>query len=213
MSTRSDPIPRSLVVGVLLLALAVLVLGGAVLAVRLRPDSTTQSAADRELQSWQQAVADDPRSDVAQTGLGLALLDAGRTTEAQAAFEEALRLNPKNWMANFQLGLMMRESQPDRALVLLNLAAKNAQPGDKAVPLIAAGDILLERGDAASARDAYRRSIADVSYLFDSHLGLAKALEELGETKQALEEYRSAYRFAPEDAELEAAIARLKEQL
>ncbi|HEU4354380.1 MAG TPA: tetratricopeptide repeat protein [Actinomycetota bacterium] len=197
----------------MLLALAVLVLGGAVLAVKLRPDASTASAADRELQGWQQAVADEPKSDVAQTGLGLALLDAGRLSDAQAAFEEALRLNPENWMANFQLGLMMRESQPDRALDLLDLAAKNAEPGDKAVPLIAAGDIMLERGDAEGARDAYRRSIADVSYLFDSHLGLAKALEQLGETQDALEEYRSAARFAPDDPEVQAAIDRLKEQL
>lgn len=210
MSARAAASPQRLVVGVLAMTLVVLVLGGAVLAVKLRPSSGPTTTADRSVSNWEQAVAQDPESDIAQTGLGLALLDAGRNTEARQAFEAALELNDENWMANFQLGLMVRESDPARAIAFLEVAAKNAALGDKAVPLIALGDFLLEGGDAAGAKDAYRRSIVDVPYLYDSHLGLAKALEQLGEEKAALKEYRAAGRFAPDDPEIAAAIERLE---
>lgn len=209
MSTRAEALPRPLIVAVLLMTLVVLALGGAVITVKLRPDSAPVSTAERVLAGWQDAVEADPNSDTAETGLGLALLQVGRDREAQEAFETALRLNPDNWMANFQLGLMAHGTNPSRAIELLYTAAKSAPPGDKAVPLIAAGDFLLADGDAEGAKDAYRRSIADVSYIFESHFGLAQALEELGETKAALEEYRRAERFDPGNVDIQEAIERL----
>lgn len=212
MSARAAASPQRLVVGVLAMTLVVLVLGGAVLAVKLRPSSGPTTTADRSVSNWEQAVAQDPESDIAQTGLGLALLDAGRNTEARQAFEAALELNDENWMANFQLGLMMKETDAEQAIVLLEAAAKYAAPGDKAVPLIAEGDFLLAQGDAEGAKEAYRRSIADASFLFDSHYGLAQALEQLSETKAAIKEYRAAERFSPDDPRIEEAIARLQDQ-
>lgn len=209
MSARADTLPRPLIVAVLVMTLVVLLLGGAVVAVKLRPDAATASTAERSLSGWQDAVAEDPESDVARTGLGLALLDAGRADAAREAFEEALRLNPDNWMANFQLGLLVRGGDPVRAMELLDAAARNAEPGDKAVPLIALGEFLLARDDAEGAKDAFRRSIADIPYLFDSHFGLAQALEQLGEDKAALEEYEAAGRFAPDHPDVVAAIERL----
>ena len=210
MNTVASATPRRLVFGVLVLTLIVMALGGAVLIVKLRPDPGAATTADRAISSWEEAVAQDPESDNAQTGLGIALLEAGRDSEARSAFEAALELNDENWMANFQLGLMLRETNPTRAIALLDSAARYAGQGDKAVPLIALGDFLLERDDSEGAKDAYRRSIVDVPYLYDSHLGLAKALEELGETKAALKEYQAAGRFSPNDPEIAAAIERLQ---
>lgn len=216
MSTRTeaskeqDRRSRTLVVGVLALTLAVMVLGAAVLVVKLRPDSSAPSKSEQALTTWEQAVEEDPESAEAQTGLGVALLDAGRPEDARAAFEEALRLDPSNWMANFQLGLILRETNPERAIVLLTAASKKAAPEDRAVVLIATGDFLLARGDAEGARDAYQRSIANVPYLFDSHFGLAQAYEQLGERRPAIKEYEEALRFAPDDARITAALERLK---
>lgn len=212
MSARAEALPKSLIVAVLVMTLVVLTLGGAVLAVRLRPDAGSTSTVERVLDSWEQAVQEDPESDTAHTGLGLALLEAGRTSDAQKAFQTALELNPENWMASFQLGLLLSETDPDRAVALLDDAAKLAAPEDKAVPLIAMGDLLLAQGDPEGAKDAYRRSIADASYLFDSHFGLAQALEQLGDTRAALEEYEAAGRFSPQDPRIEEAIARLENQ-
>ena len=63
----------------------------------------------------------------------------------------------------------------------------------------------------AAAVDAYRASIENASFIYDSHLGLARALEKLGKTEEALAEYREAGRFAPGQPEIEAAIKRLEE--
>ncbi len=210
MSERSEAPPRGLVLAVLLLTLVVLGLGGAVLAVRLRPTGPPRTAVERDLAAWRQAVAAAPRDDRARTGLGLALLEAGRVAEARRAFEEALELNPENWMALFQLGLLEAERNPERAVRLLDRAARLAPRSSKAGPLVAEGDLLLKMGDPEGARAAYRRAIADVPFLFDAHLGLARALEALGEPERALEEYREAARFDPTDREVREAIDRLE---
>jgi len=47
---------------------------------------------------------------------------------------------------------MMKETDAEQAIVLLEAAAKYAAPGDKAVPLIAEGDFLLAQGDAEGPR-------------------------------------------------------------
>lgn len=201
---------RTLVVGVLILTLMVMALGAAVLVVKLRPDTSAPSKTDQALSAWEQQVADNPDSADAQAGYGMALLGAGQVDKARAAFEEALRLDPKQWVANFQLGLIMRDTNPDRAIALLEAGAKTAADGDKAVVFVALGDFLLGQGDAEGARDAYQRSIATVSYLFDSHYGLAQAFEQLGERRQAIKEYEEALRFAPGDERIKEALDRLK---
>jgi tetratricopeptide (TPR) repeat protein len=201
---------RTLVVGVLALTLLVMALGAAVLVVKLRPDSTAPSKTEQSLSAWEQEIADNPDSADAQTGYGMALLGVGQVEKAQAAFEQALRLDANNWTANFQLGLLLREANPDRAVALLQAAAKSASTDDKAVVLIALGDFFLGNGDADGARDAYQRSIASVPYLFDSHYGLAQAFEQLGERRQAIKQYEEALRFAPDDQRITDALDRLK---
>jgi tetratricopeptide (TPR) repeat protein len=208
MSKKSSN-TRPLVFALLGLTLLVMVLGGAVLVVKLRPDDSAPSIQERSIDTWEEAVAADPNNDVAQTGLGMALLEIGRAQDAEEAFRAALALNDGNWMANFQLGLLLRETNPERTFALFEKAAANATPENKAVVMLATGDFLFEDGRARAAVKAYRESIANASFIFDSHLGLAKALEELGETEAALDEYKEAGRFAPGHPEIEAAIARL----
>lgn len=209
MSDRSDGVPRGLVVGVLVLTLAVLALGGAVIAVKLRPQALPVDAIARDVVLWRQQVAKQPGDAAVHTGLGIALLKAEDTTGARGEFETAIRLEPRSWMAEFQLGLLLRDDDPARALTLLSDAAKQAPTQERVAPYVAQGDLLLQQGDAAGARKAYRAAIAFGPYTFDAHLGMAKALEALGDTAGALKEYREAKRFDPENAEIAQAIARL----
>jgi Flp pilus assembly protein TadD len=209
MSARAETLPRSLVAGVLVLTLAVLGLGGAVLAVKLRPEPTPTAPADRALDQWQRAVEQDPKSDTAQTGLGLALLDAGDLDGAREHFELAVSLNDKNWMARFQLGVLIRDDTPGRALALLGRAARLAPHTEKVGPLVAQGELLLARGDARGAETAFRRAIGDSPFIIDAHLGLAKALDALDDREGALKEYRKAAEFDPGNREIADAIDRL----
>jgi Flp pilus assembly protein TadD len=210
MESRAESLPRGLLVGVLVLTVVVMGLGGALIAVKLRPEAMPTTSVARSLQMWRDAVAANPDDGDLQTGLGLALLRAGQTDEARAAFERALQLNQSDWMARYQLATLVASSDPARAIELFARAAKDAPRMSKAGPLTAEGKLLLAQGDAQAASGAFRRAIADVPYLMDAHLGLARALEALGDTEGALQEYRDALRFDPSNQEIAAAIQRLQ---
>ena len=129
--------------------------------------------------------------------------------EAQAEFEQALRINPDSWPALFQLGFLIKDADPDRADSLLERAGKLAPDTNRAAPLIALGDLRLARGDAEGAKVAFQRAVADVPFVFESHLGLAKAFEQLGDKDNALKQYEEAARYNPQNSEVRQAIARL----
>lgn len=210
-ATRTRGSTSGLVAAVLGLTLVVLTLGGAVVAVRLRqeaaPPRTTQEV---RLEQLEGAVEADPRNDMAHTALGLAYVEAGETDRAIRAFEEAFRLNEDNWVAAYQLGLLLAERAAGRAEELLVRATKGAPRMSKAGPLVALGDLQMRLGDPEAARSSYRRAIADVPYLFDAHLGLARALEALGDRAGALRAYEQARRFDPQNPEIARAIERLR---
>jgi len=137
-------------------------------------------------------------------------VDAGRLDDARGEFEEAIGLNGENWVALAHLGLLVQDAEPERALDLFDRAAKAAPTGDKVAALVYAGDLLMAQGDTAGAKRAYSRAVGDSPITFDAHLGLAKALEALGDTEGALAEYQEASQYDPSNAEIAAAIARLQ---
>lgn len=206
---RKPASSKTLVIAVLALTILVLGLGGAVIAVRLRPERLPTNSEARSVVSWEQAVAANPDDSEAHTGLGLALLDAGRDADAKTAFEEAVSLDDTNWMAALQLGLLMEEEAPARALQLLTAATKHASKTNKVLPAVALGDLQMALGDVDEAVRAYRIAVADAPYVLEGHLGLAEAYEAQGELDKAVREYRSAARFAPDHPEIVAALERL----
>jgi tetratricopeptide (TPR) repeat protein len=209
MSTKEASLPRGLVAAVLALTVAVLGLGGAILVIKLKPAELSTNATDRTIEVWRQVVAKTPEDDRARVGLGLALLEAGRPDEARGEFEEAIRLNEENWVALMQLGLLVQEEQPEQTVELLNESAEFAPSGDKVAPLVYLGDLMMEQGDLKAAKKAYAAAVGDSEITFDAHLGLARALEALGDDEGALVEYQEAARFNPSDPELIDAIDRL----
>ena len=206
VGTRST---KSLTLAVLLMTLVVVGLGGSVLVIKLRPRSEPASDMQREIERWQSAVDEAPEDDWAHAGLGMALLVAGRDGEASQEFEEALVWNARNWVALYQLGLIERSSDRVRAADLLERAARYAPRTSKSGPLIALGNLELADGDAEQARGIFRRAIADSPFLIDPHVGLAKALEALGDAEGALEQYMEAARYDPSNPDVIDAIDRL----
>jgi Tfp pilus assembly protein PilF len=209
MSARAETLPRGLVAGVLVLALVVIGLGGAVIALKLRPASLPTDSVNREIALWRETVQQHPDDARAHTGLGLAYAQAQEVDAAEAEFEKAISLDDTAWMAKFQLALLTKQDDPSGAAQLLTQAAKGAPQQERVAPLVALGDLQLAAHHAKGARDAYRKAIAYDPFSFDGHLGLAKALEALGERRDALEEYRQAKRFDPTNQDVAAAIARL----
>jgi tetratricopeptide (TPR) repeat protein len=208
-TTTRPTLPRGLVLGVLGLTFVVLLLGGAILALKLRPEPVPTDALERDVYAWRQATEQRPEDDQAFTGLGLALIQVDRDGEALGAFERAIELNDENWVSLMQVGVLVADDDPTRASDLLARSAEFAPDGSKTLPLVAHGDLLVQQGAIDEARRAYQLAIVDSPFIVESHLGLARVLEETGDLKGALQEYEEAAKFDPGNPEIEAAIERL----
>ncbi|NIA24943.1 MAG: tetratricopeptide repeat protein [Gammaproteobacteria bacterium] len=210
MTTKRPPgtISQGLLIAVVVLTLVVLGLGAATVALQLRSDEPPTSAAERDIAIWNARIHENP-SAWAYTGLGLAHLKAGDETKAGKAFHEALELDPNDWMALFQLGLLDRDTDPDGAIDYLYRSADAAPRSRAFAPLVAVGELLLARGDASGAKAAFERAVSDFPFDFNSHFGLGQALEQLGDDAGALEQYRRALDFNPDSEEALDAIERL----
>ena len=107
------------------------------------------------------------------------------------------KLNDENWVSLMQVGVLVSDDDPARASDLLARSAEFAPTGSKTLPLVAHGDLLVEQGDWDEARRAYQLAIVDSPFVVESHLGLARVLEETGDLKGARQEYEAAAQFDP----------------
>lgn len=208
-SQKSDTATTGLLVAVTLLVIVVLGLGGAIVALQLRPEPAPETSAGRDLMLWEQMANENPDEAWAMTGLGLAQLAAGQEEAAKTSFEAAISMNPEEWSAMLELGKMSMANEPLAAAEFLSDAGDLAPRNEKAPIYIALGDLLLANGDPAGARTAYETSISDLPFIFDSQFGLAVALEELGETDDAIAQYRRAQDFDPTNPAVLDALTRL----
>lgn len=209
MNVKAESSTKGLVVGVLVLTLVVLGLGGAVVAVKVRPEPLPQDSAERAVVLWQRAIDEDPENASAHVGLGLALVAASRSDEAAAAFQDAMALDDTAWLPRYQLGLLLMEGDPERARSLVEDAARLAPDQEKVAPYVILGDMSLRLDMPKDAKVAYERSLAYDPFTFDGHFGLARAYEALGKPQAALDEYREAGRFDPANTAVAEAIKRL----
>jgi tetratricopeptide (TPR) repeat protein len=189
-------LPRGLLLLVLCLTVVVLVLGAAVFALQVRGAQQPATPLGRELAGWDAEIQRNGDADWAHAGRGMALLEARRGEDARRAFEEALRRNPANELATLELGLLLVREDPERAEALLADAAELAERTHRARPLVALGDLRLERGDAEGAREAFEGAVSDLPFVVDGHLGLARALEALGDVTGAEAAAARAARFS-----------------
>ncbi len=211
MTSGAEPggrVSQRLLVLIGALAILVLALGAAVLLVQLQPEDAPSTQSQRDVALWRQEVDETPDSAGAHTGLGLALLRDGDTAEARSEFEQALTLDPNTAPALLQLGLLTVESDPDTADRLIARAGETFKRTYKASAYLALGDLRMSREDLTGAREAYELAIVDSPYVMNGHLGLAKALEQLGDLDGAYEQYRRAADFDPDNEEVKAALAR-----
>jgi aspartate beta-hydroxylase len=126
--------------------------------------------------------------DIAEARL---LLEAGRLSEAERAFQHALDEDPRNGEALAGLGgVALRQGDSERALELLRRAALS-QPSEPAIhqQLGRAHELCA---DFASAADAYATAVRLGPGLFTARLHLATALERLRKPDEAVLQYKRA---------------------
>jgi len=198
---------------VVALSVVVLLLGGVLIALRLRPVEASSSRSVTKLDIWKKAVhenGDDPWN---WLGLGLALQDNGDADGASDSFNKALELDPNNWLANLQVALLIKDQDPDRAIKMLNLSGERAPVTSKPSPYTALGDILYAQGNYKGARVAYAKGQAGMRDVFQLRMGLGRSLQALGDHKGALQEYRAALQLNPGSQEAQDAIDNVKEDV
>jgi Flp pilus assembly protein TadD len=100
----------------------------------------------------------DPRNKLAWYGLGLIAQQNGRTLDARAAYDKALKVDPSFMSALFSEANLLKSSDPDRAMELLKRAVA-AQPKAATIRM-QLGLLLAAKGRDTAAEDEFRRAVA-----------------------------------------------------
>ncbi|MED7821156.1 tetratricopeptide repeat protein [Streptomyces chiangmaiensis] len=100
----------------------------------------------------------DPDNKFAWYGLGIIAQTSGNTFEARAAYDKALKIDPSFMSALFSEAMMLKSSDPDRAVGLLKRAVA-AQPKAATIHM-QIGQILAAKGRDSEAKDAFRSAVA-----------------------------------------------------
>ncbi|HTT61041.1 MAG TPA: tetratricopeptide repeat protein [Bryobacteraceae bacterium] len=139
-----------------------------------------------------------PNNTAVVTELALALQTAGRKTEARAAYEQAIKLDPQDGMALNNLAFLMAES----GSADLDQALTYAQRAKQVLPNLSEvsdtlGWIYLKKNMSDNAMDIFQGLVTKVptnaTYRF--HLGMAYA--QKGDKPSALRELQQALRSSP----------------
>jgi len=139
----------------------------------------------------------------AHVALGKALLQDGKVPDAIAELQEAVRLEPQNGEARYQLGLALARTErkeeaeealrKGRELVSANDRNQNANLD------IAEGRAALENGDLDQAATKFRHAAKVQPDASELHRYLGLVLEKQGDKAGASAEYRKALELKPTD--------------
>src|SRR5262249_29600815 len=138
---------------------------------------------------------------IARHDRGQALAGQGQHEQAEAAFREALRLEPDFLEAHRALGeiLCYQKHDFDGAVAAFREAPR-LQPDDPA-NRSNLGNVLVRKGDLAAAVDEYREALRLLPFLRDALSGAAGRAAAVAEARQAV-------RQKPDDADAHYRLAR-----
>src|SRR5436309_7256384 len=117
---------------------------------------------------WTHALAIDPKSSVAHSNLGSALIAQGKPAEASEHFREALRINPNDADAHTNLGMALARQGE------LVEASEHYQQALRIKPTSADahnnwGTLLARQSKPAEAREQYQQALKLRPYPADPH--------------------------------------------
>jgi tetratricopeptide (TPR) repeat protein len=148
---------------------------------------------------------DDPDT-LANVGAMRQILDD--PSGARAAYESALRVDPRHVQANLELGVvLMSQGQLDEALAHIRRAAAS-KPDDPRIEL-ALGNVHRKRGEPDQAIAHYRRAIDIDDDAAEAHNNLGIVLESRGDLDGAAAAFRRATEIQPDTALFRRNLARV----
>ncbi|MEU6651714.1 tetratricopeptide repeat protein [Streptomyces sp. NPDC046900] len=108
--------------------------------------------------TYKRVVELDPGNKLAWYNLGVIAQRDGRTTDARAAYDKALKADPGYTPALYNKAMLLKSSEPDAAMELLRRFLA-ADPKGAAAHL-QLGHILAEKHRDSEAEDEFRRAVA-----------------------------------------------------
>ncbi|HDZ59713.1 MAG TPA: tetratricopeptide repeat protein [Actinobacteria bacterium] len=213
MDNTGDNMSRLINYLIVFLLVALIVAGGIAAYIYFIKGEPVDPTLQRSLETWKQAVNDDPGDALARANLGATYLDMGRTQDAVRELEAALEIAPDSFAYTYKLGFAYRDNGDyDEAIDMFVRSAELTPEGEKYTALYEAAATARMKGDMEAAKDYAGRSIDDNDMIWNSHLLLGQLYEEEGDLEGARKEYQAAARFNPNNEELQQAIARVSGQ-
>ncbi|HUQ50114.1 MAG TPA: tetratricopeptide repeat protein [Terriglobales bacterium] len=163
--------------------------------------------------SFEKAIEIYPSYDLAYNNLGVVLMELGETAKGRQAFEKAVELNGSFPRALINLAkIELAEKRFAQAYLLLQKAASTEPLNPQAWFLSTQAALYAEDPDAAIASAQRLHSLEHASYAVAHYLA-GKAFEARDLKDQALQEYETFIKEAPQDPNVPLAqkqIQRLK---
>ena len=151
------------------------------------------------LSIWSDTVAKAPANPRAHRYLGNALLAAGRTNDAIAHYETALRLAPEYASAHFDFaGALLQANRAGEALTHYEAALRLGL--DSANTQVGIATALVRLGRMPEAVAHYEAAARKGLLAAEEQLRFGQALAELGRLDDALAHLEEAVRLIPQDA-------------
>src|SRR5437660_1311091 len=157
----------------------------------------------KEIEQLRRVIVTEPTFAGARLALCKALLSDGKVEESIGELREAVRLEPQNTKAHYQLGLALaRAGQKDAATAELQKSRELGSSDDRRQNAdldIAEGRVALDKGELDQAAAKFRHAVELQPESSDAQHFLGVALEKEGDAQGASAAYRKAVEFNPGD--------------
>ena len=139
---------------------------------------------------------------------GDAAMQSTKLSEAETAYQEAVKLAPNDPRVHIALGnLYVFEHKPSEAQIefmkVLEIDPKNAATH------VALGNLYSDQNQRGLAENQYRAAVALEPDRYNYHLDLGEVLRQEGKTAVAEDQIRTAIGLSPKDAKAHLALANL----
>jgi len=145
---------------------------------------------------WSTTVARNPESWLACNNLGHTMFQQGRTEEAVAQFDQALRIHPDQAEAHYNLGVALAQQGRAQEAIAEYREALRIDPTD----IFAhnnLGNALFYQGRTKDAIAEFREAVRIDPDYENAHNNLGNALCQEGLIDDAIDQYRQALRIDP----------------
>lgn len=150
-------------------------------------DALVRGSYETALSSYDDALKEEPSSVMALLGRGAALQKLGRGPEAQAPYDQVLKLDPQNREALTNLTSILAERSPQEALARL-IELERQYPSFSPIKA-QIGLAYAKAGSLPQALDYLRRAVTLAPDTVMYHYNMALVLDHMGRADQAVSSY------------------------